>query len=137
MIAGVIQTVGRWAAPDAEEELWMVGHVLKDVAGLILMDPPVVPGLPQFLMGLGPVRAMVLTTHDHTRGSRYLNEALSCPRWAPAQANRDRLKLGRVMDPGWFDDGAVLLGRLRAGMPCASPTAQKILSDIDKNHVEG
>lgn len=79
MIAWITETVGRWAAPDPEEELWMVGHVMKDEAGLILIDPPVVPGLPQFLMSLGPARAIVLTTHDHTRGSRYLSEALSCP----------------------------------------------------------
>ncbi len=65
-------------------------------------------------MSMGTARAIVLTTPDHTRGSRYLSEALSCPIWAPAQADRDRLKLGRVRDPEWYDNGAELPGGLRA-----------------------
>ncbi len=46
MIAWITKTVGRWATPDPEAEQWTVGHIIKDRDALILIDPPVVPGLP-------------------------------------------------------------------------------------------
>ncbi len=56
--------------PDPEKEWMMVGHVIKDDEGLVFVGPcssrPAV-----FLASLGPVRAILLSTHDHTRGSRY------------------------------------------------------------------
>ncbi len=114
MITWITDTLGRWATPDPEEEIWMVGHLIKNQDGLVLVDPPVVPGLPQLLTGMGLVRAIVLTTPDHTRGSRYLSEVLSCPIYAPGHADRDRLKVGRVESPEWYEDGMELPGHLRA-----------------------
>ena len=114
MIIWITAAIGRWATPDPEEELMMVGHVIRDDDGLTLVDPPVVPGLPSYLASLGSVRAIVLTTHDHTRGSRYLSDLFSCPVFAPVQADRTRLQAGRVERPEWYEDHADLPGHLVA-----------------------
>lgn len=92
----------------------MVGHVVKEDDGLILVDPPVRPGLPHLLASYGAVRAIILTTHDHTRGSRYLSDWFGCPIYVPAQADRDRLHYGRVVQAKTYEDGMGLPGNLVA-----------------------
>ncbi|MHB1956179.1 MAG: MBL fold metallo-hydrolase [Sulfobacillus sp.] len=114
MITWITRAIGQWSTPDPEEELMMVGHVIKAEEGLVLVDPPVVPGLPRMLASFGAVRAIILTTHDHTRGSRYLSDLLGCPIYVPAQAERSRLEVGRIDQPLWYEDAMVLPGDLVA-----------------------
>ncbi|NMP23710.1 MBL fold metallo-hydrolase [Sulfobacillus harzensis] len=114
MITWITDAIGRWTTPDPEEELMMVGHVMKADDGLVLVDPPVIPDLPRVLASVGAVRAIILTTHDHTRGSRYLSDLFSCPLYAPVHADRGRLQVGRVEKPVWYEDGTHLPGGLVA-----------------------
>ncbi len=80
VITWITSAIGRWTTPDPEEELMVSGYVITDNAGLILVDPPVLSWPAYFLASLGPVRAILLTTHDHTRWSRCLSDLLSGPR---------------------------------------------------------
>lgn len=114
MITWITNDIGRWITPDPEEELMMVGHVIKGDDGLVLVDPPVIPGLPRMLSSFGVVRAIILTTHDHTRGSRYLGDLFGCSIYAPAHAERSRLQVGRVDQPAWYEDAMALPGGLVA-----------------------
>ncbi|MCL5116961.1 MAG: MBL fold metallo-hydrolase [Firmicutes bacterium] len=114
MINWITDSIGRWTTPDPEEELMMVGHVLKEEDRLTLVHPPVLPGLPDVLASLGSVRAIILTTHDHTRGSRYLSDLFACPIYAPVQADRSRLDAGRVQRPEWYEESTPLPGGLVA-----------------------
>lgn len=108
MITWITSAIGRWTTPDPEEELMMAGPVITGNAGLILVGPPVLPGLPYFLASLGPVRD---SSHhdDHTRGSRYLSDLLSGPIYPPVRADRNRLQFGCVENPEWYEDNAHLL----------------------------
>lgn len=66
MITWINDVVGQWMTPDPETELMMVRHVIKVGEGMVLVDPPVLPGLPRMLVSFGAVRAIILTTYDHT-----------------------------------------------------------------------
>lgn len=114
MITWITDTIGQWTTPDPEEELIMVGHVIKGDKGLVLVDPPVLPGLPRMLESMGAVQAIILTTHDHSRGSRYLSDLWGCPIYAPVHADRSRLQIGRVAEPEWYEDAMTLPGGLVA-----------------------
>lgn len=114
MISWIEDGLGMWTTPDPEEEILMVGHVIRDQKTWVLIDPPVIPGLPRYLSSMGTIQAIILTTHDHTRGSRYLSDAFSCPIYAPRFANHERLEQGRVEQPEWYDDSARLPGNLVA-----------------------
>ena len=114
MITWVTDAIGQWMTPDPEEELMMVGHVIKGDDGLVLIDPPVLPGLPRMLASFGAVCAIILPTHDHTRGSRYLSDVFECPIYAPEQAERGRLGVGRVDQPKWYEDGVAIPGDMVA-----------------------
>lgn len=114
MITWITDAIGQWTTPDPEEELIMVGHVIKGDEGLVLVDPPVVPGLPRMIESVGAVRAIILTTHDHTRGSRYLSDLWDVPIYAPVHADRSRLQVGHVAEPEWYEDATMLPGSLVA-----------------------
>ena len=77
----------RWATPDPEDDWMMVGHLLVTDAGVILVDPPLVPGLVEAVETLGGARGIVITTHDHSRGAAWLSRRFKLPVHVPAQAD--------------------------------------------------
>lgn len=99
MVSWIENDIGMWTTPDPEEEILMVGHIIRSEETYVLIDPPVIPGLPQYLSTIGRIETIILTTHDHTRGSRYLSDAFACPVYAPRFSHRDRLERGRVEHP--------------------------------------
>jgi glyoxylase-like metal-dependent hydrolase (beta-lactamase superfamily II) len=106
--------VWRWTTPDPAEETMMVGHLLESDDGIVLIDPPVVPGITGWLRVLGGVTAIVLTTHDHTRGAFWLSERFGAPVYAPVQADSDVLQRARLGSAVRYADGDLVPGGLTA-----------------------
>jgi hypothetical protein len=78
--------VWRWSTPDPADPWMMVGHLLETPDGVVLVDPPVVPGLVDAVCTLKGGLGIVLTTHDHVRGAGWLHRQLGCPVFAPHQS---------------------------------------------------
>ena len=114
LMTPVMPGVWRWATPDPEDDWMMVAHLLETGSGVVLVDPPLVPGLAAAMDVLGGVAAIVLTTADHTRGARWLSPRFDCPVHVPAQGDRKRLQGGGVTRPVFYEDGEMLPGGLTA-----------------------
>ncbi len=114
MLTRMNDNIFRWWTPDPEEENLMAGHLVTTSDGFVLIDPPVVPGLGDFLERFGRAHAIILTTHDHTRGSRYLSDRFGAPILVPEQADEARLAQGRVVAAGAYRDGQTLPGGITA-----------------------
>lgn len=72
MFVPVSSKILRWGTPDPEGDWMMEGHLIIGEGTCIAIDPPLVPGLLESIKRLGKLEAVVLTTTDHTRGSRYI-----------------------------------------------------------------
>lgn len=114
MFTPVMRDIWRWAVPDPEDHWLMVGHLIEGVDGVILVDPPMHPDLPRWLHRLGGARAIILTTHDHTRGARYLADVFRCPVYVPHQASEASIARAGIQDPIAYDETSMLPGNLRA-----------------------
>lgn len=110
MLIPITSNISQWSTPDPEDDVMMVGHILTGSDDIVLIDPPVVPGLARHLQLLGHVSAIVLTTHDHTRGSRFLSDWFKCPIYVPEQADHTRLRYGRVEHPVPYREGVLFNG---------------------------
>ncbi|MDA8198915.1 MAG: hypothetical protein M0Z54_05735 [Thermaerobacter sp.] len=113
-MTAVYPGVWRWETPDPEDDWMMVGHALTTPAGVVLVDPPVVPGIQSALAGFGSVLGVVLTTHDHLRGAEWFHRTTGAPVHLPRLSYdqpglRDRLSRARP-----YDDGDELPGGLQA-----------------------
>lgn len=91
MFLPVRSDVFRWSTPDPTDDWIMVGHLFVSDSGVILVDPPVVPGLLESVSRLGKLKAVILTTMNHTRGSRFISERSGVPVYLPDQ---DKEKVG-------------------------------------------
>ena len=87
MFLPVLNGIYSWRTQDPEYDWEMVGHLLSKDGEIILVDPPYVHGLEKALPLIGKPEAIVLTTADHTRGSRYLSYKLQIPIYVPLQAD--------------------------------------------------
>ncbi len=114
MFTPVQPKVWRWETPDPEDHWVMVGHLIQEDDHVVLVDPPMVPKLTEALMVLGGVSAIVLTTHDHTRGSRHVSEVFSCPVYIPMQANVERITQAGIKNMLLYDESTMLPAGLRA-----------------------
>ena len=72
MFTPVRKNILRWGTPDPEGDWIMYGHLIFDEEKLVMIDPPLVPGLLDAVSRIGKLDAVILTTLDHTRGSRYI-----------------------------------------------------------------
>ncbi len=79
----------RWGTPDPAYDWIMYGHLVNEGGNLILVDPPVVPQLLDNLRRLGKIKAVVLTTLDHSRGSAYIVEKTGASLFIPDQTADD------------------------------------------------
>jgi hypothetical protein len=115
---GLFSPVGRqlwrWETPDPEDDWVMVGHLLLTLEGAVLVGPPLVPGLLDHMDRLGVVHAVILTTHDHTRGAGWLGRRPSCPVYVPLQSLDHPLIEAKIVEATPYRDGDRLPGRLVA-----------------------
>ncbi|MCL5015421.1 MAG: MBL fold metallo-hydrolase [Firmicutes bacterium] len=114
MFTPVAHHIWRWLTPDPEDHWMMVGHLIQGNQGVVLIDPPMRPDLPATLQALGGVLAIILTTHDHTRGARYLGQTFRAPIYVPAQASRTNLIRAGINNPVFYDETTPLPLDLRA-----------------------
>src|SRR3989442_12880244 len=69
MFSPVRRDVFRWGTPDPEGDWIMVGHLFVRDSEIILIDPPLIPGLIESITRIGKPKAIILTSQNHTRGS--------------------------------------------------------------------
>ena len=75
--------VFRWSTPDPADDWMMVGHLFVRKTGVVLIDPPMVPGLLEAARGLGKLEAVILTEQNHTRASRFIAKRAGTPVYLP------------------------------------------------------
>lgn len=75
----------RWGTPDPEIDEMMYGHLLVRDEGVVLIDPPFVPGFLENVSKLGKVEAVLITTLDHTRSVNYICKKTKAVLYIPDQ----------------------------------------------------
>lgn len=85
MFTQIFPDLFRWETQDPEYDWMMVGHLLRRDGELLIVDPPYIHGLEEAIKFVGNPQAIILTTADHTRGSRYLSNKLKLPIYVPIQ----------------------------------------------------
>ncbi len=114
MLTWLSPHIFQWDTPNPVDEQVMVGHGLVRDGEILLIDPPVIPGLPDLIKGFGHVEAIILTTNHHTRGTRYLVDRFNCPVYAPRYPSEARLAMARIHDAIAYRDREILPGNLAA-----------------------
>ncbi len=113
-MTAVYPGVWRWETPDPEDDWMMVGHALATPTGVVLVDPPVVPGIQRVLAGFGSVLGVVLTTHDHLRGAEWFHRTMGAPVHLPQRSYEQPGIRARLSWARPYDDGDALPGGLAA-----------------------
>ncbi len=85
MFIPVRKNIMRWGTPDPEGDWIMYGFLLVNEEGCVLIDPPLVPGLLDSVRRIGPLKAVILTTLDHTRGAKYISGKAGATMFIPDQ----------------------------------------------------
>src|SRR5260370_444639 len=83
MFTPIREGVFRWSTPDPADDWMMVGHLLVRETGVVLVDPPMVPGLLEAAGRLGNLEAVLLTEQNHTRASRFIAKRAGIPVYLP------------------------------------------------------
>ncbi len=83
MFAPIREGAFRWSTPDPADDWMMVGHLFVRETGVVLVDPPMVPGLLEAASRLGRLEAVLLTEQNHTRGSRFIAKRANIPVYLP------------------------------------------------------
>lgn len=118
MFFPVSRTLFRWSTPDPGDDWMMVGHLLISKEGIILVDPPVVPGISDAIKLLGKPEAVILTTGDHIRGSAFFSSEFDIEMYFPAQSDEDidpgaALHKHHLRNTTEFEEGDELPGGIR------------------------
>ncbi len=87
MLTPVLENNFSWRTQDPEYDWDMVGHLIIKNGKILLIDPPYVHGIEKAILLLGRPEAIIITTADHTRGSRYLSYKLNIPIYVPDQSD--------------------------------------------------
>lgn len=85
MFEAVSRNVFAWRTPDPEGDWYMKGHMIIDRDEIVLVDPPMIPGLIDVLHRMGNVKGIILTTLDHSRGAKYIAEKTETTLFIPDQ----------------------------------------------------
>lgn len=119
MFFPISRTVFRWSTPDPFDNWMMNGHLFLSEEGVILVDPPNVPGLVDAVNRLGGISSVILTTADHIRGSAYFAREFSASVFVPLQTRTTNLDPEReISNSGitghkFFDENDELPGGLK------------------------
>ncbi|MDG6900465.1 MAG: hypothetical protein JRM80_00690 [Nitrososphaerota archaeon] len=81
----------RWSTPDPADDWMLVGHLFVRETGIVLVDPPMVPGLLEAVRGLGRLEAVLLTEQNHTRATRFIAKRAGTPVYLP-ETNPDAVE---------------------------------------------
>lgn len=88
MFVPVRKNVFRWETPLPQKDLNMVGHLILKDSTSILIDPPHVPGLVESVKRLGDSVVIILTSQNHTRGTKYIASKTGATVYLPEQDPR-------------------------------------------------
>jgi len=83
MFTPIREGVFRWSTPDPADDWMLVGHLFVRDSGVVLVDPPMVPGLLEAARRLGKLEAVLLTEQNHTRASRFISKRAGIPVYLP------------------------------------------------------
>ena len=78
-----------WFTPDPAEPWMMVGHLFVRDSGVLFVDPPLIPGLVEAAVRLGKPEAVLLTTQNHSRASKYIARKTGVTIYLPEQNEND------------------------------------------------
>ena len=95
----------RWSTPDPADDWMMVGHLFVRDTGIVFVDPPLVPGLIDAVTRLGKPEAVILTTQNHTRATRYITKKTGIRAYLPDQDPKvvDEKEAPKVKELGDFE----------------------------------
>ncbi len=83
MLTPVRHGAFRWSTPDPADDWMLVGHLFVRDAGVVFVDPPMVPGLVEAARRLAKLEAVILTEQNHTRASRFIAKRTGIPVYLP------------------------------------------------------
>ena len=94
-----------WSTPDPADDWMMVGHLFVRETGIVFVDPPLIPGLLQAANRLGKPEAVLLSTQNHTRASKYISKRAGVPVYLPEQnpETLDAPEIIKVKEIGKFE----------------------------------
>jgi hypothetical protein len=94
-----------WSTPDPADDWMMVGHLFIMDAGVVFVDPPLVPGFMDEAAKLGKPKAVILTTQNHTRATAFMRKRAGIPAYLPEQDpnSLDPRETAKVKDIGDFE----------------------------------
>lgn len=95
----------RWSTPDPADDWMMVGHLFVRDSGVVLVDPPMVPGLLEAARRLGELEAVLLTEQNHTRGAGFIGKRAGIPVYLPESTPEavEAWETARVKQIGEFE----------------------------------
>ena len=113
MFTPIREGVFRWSTPDPADDWMMVGHLFVRETGVVLVDPPMVPGLLEAAGRLGKLEAVLLTEQNHTRASRFIAKRAGIPVYLPetipeAVELSEAVKVKEIGDFEVYKTGSVL-----------------------------
>lgn len=123
----------RWSTPDPADDWMMAGHLFVGTTGIVLVDPPLVPGLVDEATRLGRPEAVLLTTRNHTRASAFLHKRIGIPVHLPEQEPnavdpREAVKVKEIGDFEVYGAGSILgFQAYKFGPECVLLTSLKEL----------
>jgi len=102
-----------WSTPDPADDWMMVGHLFVRNTCVVFVDPPLVPGLIEEANKLGKPEAVILTTQNHTRATRYISKKIGIPAYLPemdprAVDPREAVKVKEIGDFKVYKTGTIL-----------------------------
>lgn len=113
MLTPIREGAFRWSTPDPADDWMMVGHLFVRETGIVFVDPPLVPGLLEAVGRLGKPEAVLLTTQNHMRASKYISKRMGIPLYLPEQIpesvdSKEAVKLKELGQFETFKPGSVL-----------------------------
>ena len=105
MLTPVRKNAFRWETPWPVSNLNMVGHLIVRDSRCVLFDPPTVPGLVDAVKKLGDSTVIILTSQNHTRGTKYIASKTGAKVYVPEMDERavEPVELLAVKDIGEFE----------------------------------
>lgn len=97
-ISSVETDLWRWDGLEEEYRFPIVGYIVSVSDGLLLVDPPVSPGLKDEILQLGDPAAVVITSPWHVRGGPHWARTFGIPIAAPRAAAAELREAGAEID---------------------------------------
>ncbi len=89
MLIPVARNIFRWRSNDPELGIDQYGTMLLKGDLIVIVDPPMVPGLVEAIRILGKPEAVIMTNFAHSRGSNAMARHLGIPLYIPEIKDKD------------------------------------------------